>query len=92
MQAQQGIHWVQLTAQNNINTTTIIVLPDNNWYTNNTTRIGPFLDAHVIAHFPPHTITYKEPTIPSFLTIAPQIEPQALHTFRIHHKNIPIGA
>jgi hypothetical protein len=54
-------------------------------------HIGPFPDTHVIAYFPPNTITYEEPTIPAHLNIESRTETAALHLYCIHHTNSPIS-
>jgi hypothetical protein len=66
-------------------------MPNTIWHQNNASLIDPFLDIHVIAHFPLDTITYEEPTIPPFSQIAPRIKPHTLHIYCIHHKNTTIG-
>lgn len=60
--AQQAMHWARLSAQKDP-TTTILVVPDTNWYHNYNPYTGPFPDTHVITHFAADTITYEEPTL-----------------------------
>jgi ribonuclease HI len=68
----------------------IIAFPDKKWYKNITPLIGPFLDIHVIAYFPPDTLTYEDPITPTPLITEPQIETTTLYIYCVHHKNYPI--
>jgi len=58
---QQAIHYARLAAKKDPNTIIILVIPNINLYQNLSPHIGPFPDTHVITHFAPNTITYKEP-------------------------------
>jgi hypothetical protein len=64
----KAIHWARLAAQENQNTITILAIPDEEWTTNDTPYKTKFDDTHVNIHFPPDTITYKEPTIRVVIT------------------------
>ena len=88
--AHQAIHWARLTAKNDPNTFTILVIPDINWYENYSPNIGPFPDTHTIAHFAADTINYDEPTNPQAPN-KPRTEPLAIHIFCTHHQTHGIG-
>lgn len=51
---------------------------------------NPFPDTHLLAHFPPDTITYDEPTIPPYQTIIPRIEVNILNIYCIHNRQTHI--
>ena len=88
---QKSLYWARLAASTDPYNITIIALPNNKWYDNITSLIGPFPDTYVIAHFPPNTITYEEPTIPIHLNRKPYTETIALHLYCVHHKNSHIS-
>jgi hypothetical protein len=87
---QKAIHWAHLAAKENQDTITILIIPDEDWTTNDTPYKTIFDDTHVITHFPPDTIIYLEPTIPPELNKEPRIETLAVWILCIHHKNTPI--
>ena len=62
-ETQQALHWARLATQNDSNSITLLVMPDENRYHNSNPHNGPFPDTHVIAHFKANTIIYEEPTI-----------------------------
>ena len=72
------------------NSTTILVILDENWYHNPNPHNDPFPDSHIITHFKADTIIYKEPTIPPELRIQPRTENRAIQIVCIHHKNKPL--
>jgi hypothetical protein len=91
---QQAIHWARLAAHtnpNNPNNVTILIHNDKKWYQNQTPLLNPFPDTHLIAHFPPYTIIYNEPTIPPFRIKEPRVEVNTLNIFCIHNKQTPIS-
>ena len=61
--SQQTFHWAHLAAKN-LDSVTILVLPDQNWYHNPHPHEGFFLDSHIITHFKVDTIIYEKTTIP----------------------------
>ena len=91
-EAQQTLHWAWLTSKNNLDTVTILVIPDENCYHNLKPHEGSFLDSHVITHFKADTIIYEEPTIPPELRIKPRTEGRAIYILCTHHKGTPIGS
>jgi hypothetical protein len=88
--AQQVLYWARSAASNDLDNITIIALPNKNWYKNITPLKGPFPDTHVIAYFPPDTLTYEESITPAPLITEPRIETAALHIYCVHYKNYPI--
>jgi hypothetical protein len=89
--AYKAIHWARLEAQESHNTITILTIPDEEWTTNDTPYKTKFDDIHVSIHFPPDTITYKEPTIPPELNKEPRKETLAIRILCIHHQNTKIN-
>ena len=79
-------HYKLKITKNYLNSITILLLPNQNWYHNFNPHNGPFLDSHVITHFKADTITYEEPTNPLKLKIKPGIEKCVLHILCIHQK------
>jgi hypothetical protein len=69
---------------------TILTIPDKEWTTNDAPYKTIFDDTHVIIHFPPDTIIYTEPTIPTELNKEPHIKILAVRILCIHHKNTTI--
>jgi hypothetical protein len=89
--AHKAIHWARLATQESHNTITILTIPDEEWTTNDTPYKTKFNDTHVNIHFPPDTITYKEPTIPPELNNEPRKETLAIRILYIHHQNTKIN-
>ena len=87
---QKAIHWAHLTAKENQDTITILVIPDEEWTTNDAPYKTTSNDTQVIIHFPPNTIIYTEPTIPPELNKEPRIETPAIRILCIYHKNTTI--
>jgi hypothetical protein len=52
---------------------------DKQWYQNQIPLANPFPDTHHVAYFLLDRITYDEPTIPPFRTIAPNRTQQYEH-------------
>ena len=88
--AEKAIHWARLVAKNDLNTITILTIPDNKWHQNHTPYIGTFLDTYIIAHIPTDTITYEEPTIPLELN-KPQVQSSTIHILCVHQSNNNVG-
>jgi hypothetical protein len=86
---QKAIHWAHLAAKENQDTITIHTIPDKEWTTYDAPYKTIFDDTHVIIHFPPDTIIYTEPTIPTELNKEPRIEILAgkniIHTSQKYH-------
>ena len=88
--AKTAIHWARLAAKIGPHITTIMTIPNNNWYQNFKPQIGPFLDNHIIAYIPTNTLIFEEPNIPPELNKL-GIEPSAIHIMCKHHLNTNVG-
>ena len=60
---QEALHWARLATQDNPTNITILTLQII--YENYNPLLRPFPDTYVITYFPPDTIIYEEPNIPS---------------------------
>jgi hypothetical protein len=77
---QQAIHWARLAAQLNPTALTILITPDQTWYTNIQQLHNPFPDTHILVYFEANTLTYKKPNIPPELQ-KPGTEPNAIYIY-----------
>ena len=92
--AQQALHWGHLVAKNDLDFVTTLLTLDHNWYHNFNPPNGPFPDSYVITHFKVDTITYKEPTLSTKLTLESitTIKTHLSDPMNIHNKSTPLLA
>jgi hypothetical protein len=84
-ETQQAIHWARLAAHADPDNITILITTGKLWYQNQTPLASPFSNTHLLAHFPPDTITFDEVTILPFRTIEPSTKLNTFNIYCIHN-------